>query len=182
MKNYYRNLKVLALAALALSLQVQAARAQVLKAQADLYNPKGDLVGRVVFTEDPAERKGVKVSVNIVDLTPGEHALHIHEKAECISPDFSSAGGHFNPYGAKHGFLNPEGPHAGDLPNIRVGSNGTAVKEFFTKRVTLAPGARNSLFHKEGTSVVIHLKPDDYITDPAGKGGSRIACGVIKRK
>ena len=106
--------------------------------------------------------------------------MHIHEKAACRAPDFKSAGGHFNPSGAQHGFLNRRGPHAGDLPNIQVNADGTCRAEYVTNRISLKERGHNSLFRKGGTAVVIHRDADDYITDPAGQGGPRIACGIIK--
>ncbi|MBD3378989.1 MAG: superoxide dismutase family protein [Candidatus Omnitrophica bacterium] len=148
------------------------------EAVADLRGRGGERVGTVFFSETEA---GVRLDIVIFDLAPGEHAFHIHEKAACGAPDFKSAGGHFNPGGVKHGFLAPEGPHAGDLPNIVVGKDGAFRGSVVTRRVTLKEGEGNSLFRGEGTSIVIHADPDDYITDPAGRGGKRIACGRIRR-
>ena len=122
----------------------------------------------------------VRVRARVDGLEPGEHAFHIHENAACKAPDFESAGGHFNPAGTEHGFLNPNGPHAGDLPNISINEDGTGEMNVVTDRVTLEQDRDNSLFAGNGTAVVIHREPDDYITDPAGKGGDRIACGVIE--
>ncbi len=147
------------------------------QAKAILHNPKGDIVGTVWFEETA---QGVRLTVRIDGLPAGTHALHIHGSGDCQPPDFKSVGGHFNPYGAKHGFLNPAGPHAGDLPNFTVGEDGTADFQVITNRVTLKKGEKNSLFQEGGTSVVIHINPDDYLTDPAGNGGARIACGTIE--
>jgi len=147
-------------------------------AQATLVNHQGKKVGQATLTETP---KGVKIVMQVENLPPGVHAFHIHAKGVCTPPDFSSAGGHFNPYGKQHGFLNPAGPHAGDLPNITVGADGTAKVVVFTKLVTLKSGAKNSLFPPGGTSLVIHAGADDYVTDPAGGAGPRIACGAITR-
>lgn len=146
-------------------------------AQAVLRSPEGQEVGVVLFRK---AADGVEIMVNIAGMEPGEHALHIHEKGSCIAPYFKSAGGHFNPYDTKHGFLNPQGPHAGDLPNFTVNESGKASFSIISNRLTLDKGRPNSLFKDGGTSVVIHQNPDDYITDPAGGGGARIACGVIE--
>ena len=147
-----------------------------LKAKADLYDRDGHKAGAVYFEQ----KEGiVRITVNIIDLVPGTRAIHIHENGICEPPDFKSAGSHFNPYGRQHGFLNPEGPHAGDLPNFEVGNNGMATFRVFTKLITLEEGEVNSVLKEGGTSVVIHEKPDDYITDPAGNAEERIACGVI---
>lgn len=151
---------------------------EVLKARAELINNQGKRVGNVLFKEDA---EGVVVTVRVNGLPPGMHSLHIHDSARCESPDFSSAGGHFNPYSDEHGFLNPRGPHAGDLPNIMVSANGRGTMEIITRRVTLKEGKDHSLFQEGGTSVVIHQNPDDYLSDPAGKAGERIACGAIER-
>ncbi|MBD3239758.1 MAG: superoxide dismutase family protein [Chitinivibrionales bacterium] len=148
------------------------------RARAVLLNAEADTVGTVTFEEQDT---GVLIVADIDGLPPGEHAFHIHEKALCEAPDFTSAGGHFNPFGTQHGFLNDKGPHAGDLPNITVGEDSTVRVEQRTRLITLESGAENSLFREGGTSVVIHQDPDDYITDPAGTGGARIACGAIER-
>ncbi|MFP4416161.1 MAG: superoxide dismutase family protein [Chitinivibrionales bacterium] len=145
---------------------------------ARLKDPQGNDVGEVRFTEG---QKGVVIKAEIDGLAPGEHSFHIHEKAACEAPDFKSAGGHFNPENTQHGFLNRKGPHAGDLPNIVVDEDGTMSMELTTDRVTLQENQPHSLFRKGGTAIVIHKNPDDYITDPAGKGGDRIACGEIEK-
>ena len=74
----------------------------------------------------------------------------------------------------------PDGPHAGDMENIEVGSDGTGKAEIVNKQVAFADGP-NSLFHEGGTAIVIHASPDDNMTDPAGNAGARIACGVITK-
>ncbi|HAM39483.1 MAG TPA: superoxide dismutase [Elusimicrobia bacterium] len=150
-----------------------------LKAKAILYNPLGKKVGVVLFKQ---ETSAVRIMVDIKNLQSGIHAFHIHEHGKCDFPDFQTSGGHFNPLNKEHGFLNPKGPHAGDLPNLEVNKNGTAYVEFETGLVTLKLNAKNSLLNKNGTSVIIHENPDDYLTNPAGKGGKRIACGIIKEE
>jgi Cu-Zn family superoxide dismutase len=99
---------------------------------------------------------------------------------KCEAPDFKSAWAHFNPYHKKHGLKNVEGPHAGDMENIEVASDGTGKAEIVNKQVTLA-GGPNSLFHEGGTAIVIHASADDNMTDPAGNAGARIACGVVTK-
>jgi Cu-Zn family superoxide dismutase len=147
------------------------------KAKATLVNSQGQKVGEAQLEETSG---GVKIILKVENLPPGVHAFHIHEKGDCHGPDFMTAGGHFNPFGKKHGLKNPEGPHAGDLPNLVVGADGKETLETIATQVTLKPG-KNSLFHPGGTSLVIHAGPDDYLTDPAGNAGARIACGVITK-
>jgi Cu-Zn family superoxide dismutase len=164
--------------AVALALVVGCAQSATPTAKATLVNTKGERMGEATLTETP---KGVKIGLQVEHLPPGVHAFHIHENGVCATPDFASAGGHFNPFGKEHGFENPAGPHAGDLPNITVAPDGTAKVEMYTKLVTLKEGPKNSLFKPGGTSLVIHAGADDYVTDPAGNAGPRIACGVITR-
>ena len=112
-------------------------------------------------------------------LPPDPHAFRIHAVGACQTPDFTSAGGHFNPTGAKHGILAPDGMHAGDLPNVHVAADATLKVEVLTQAVTLNDGP-TSLFDEDGASMVIHANADDYRTDPTGEAGGRIACAVIE--
>lgn len=155
-------------AALASSARQQTARAE-------LYDVDGQSVGEANFEQTP---HGVLITADLVNLPPGVHAIHLHETGEC-EPPFESAGGHFNPTDSQHGFRNPAGPHAGDLPNFETPASGTIELDAFTARVTLEEGA-NGLFDSDGSAVIIHAEADDYRTDPAGDAGSRIACGVIE--
>ncbi len=146
------------------------------QATATLVNAQGQKVGEATLTETP---QGVKIALKVQNLPPGVHAFHIHEKGMCTGPDFTSAGGHFNPFGKQHGMKNPMGHHAGDLPNLTVGADGQGSIEFTDAEVTLKEGVKNSLFQPGGTSLVIHANPDDEMTDPAGNAGARLACGAI---
>lgn len=149
------------------------------KAKATLVDPQGQKVGEAQLAETP---QGVKITLQVENLPPGVHALHIHAKGLCEPPGFLTAGGHFNPFGKEHGLKNPKGPHAGDLPNLVVGADGKEDYETIDTLVTLKPGKKNSLFQPGGTSLVIHEGPDDYLTNPAGNAGPRIACGVITKQ
>lgn len=143
---------------------------------AQLQGADGQPVGVATLVEGSG---GVAITVNLYGMPPGTHAFHIHAAGSCDRPGFKSAQGHFNPYSKKHGLKNPEGPHAGDLLNITIGSDGTGAFVLFAPLVTLGSGP-NSLFREGGTAVMIHEGPDDYMTDPAGAAGPRIACGVIE--
>ena len=136
-------------------------------------------------------KEAVELKVNLVDregveigyatLKEEADGVHIHLTAHQLPepPSFESAGGHFNPDGKNHGFDDPQGPHAGDMENIEVLADGTVDVKVINDRVTLKRGEVNSLLQDEGTSLMIHRDPDDYITQPAGNAGDRIACGVI---
>jgi Cu-Zn family superoxide dismutase len=165
------------LASLFLSTAVLAAQDVAMTAKADLADSQGKKVSTAELTQTP---DGVKIILTVSGLAPGQHAFHIHSVGKCEGPDFKSAGAHFNPYKKKHGLKNPEGPHAGDMENIQVGSGGTGTAEIVNKQVTLADGP-NSLFHEGGTAIVIHASPDDNVSDPAGNAGARIACGRITK-
>ena len=148
-------------------------------AKATLVNGQGQNVGEAEFTQTPS---GVLIDLTLENMDPGVHAIHIHEKGLCQPPDFTSAGGHFNPFGKQHGLKNPLGPHAGDLPNIEVCQDGRATVQILAPLVTLKEGEKNSLFQAGGTSLVIHEHPDDQISQPVGGAGARIACGPITRQ
>ncbi len=125
-------------------------------------------------------KEGVKVKAALMNLPPGEHGIHVHAKPACDAPDFKSAGPHFNPENKKHGSKNPDGPHAGDMPvNLTIGPDGKAKAEFVATGISLLPSAPNSIVANGGTSIVIHEKADDMMTDPSGNSGARIACGVV---
>lgn len=147
------------------------------KAYASFYNPQGQHIGNAHLTET---RRGVKIVLNIFGLPEGIHAFHIHGKGVCEPPDFKSAGGHFNPHRKEHGHKNPQGAHAGDLPNVKVRNDQRSRKLLFAPKVTLKEGP-HSLLGPSGTALVIHEAEDDYTSDPAGNAGARIACGVIKK-
>lgn len=140
-----------------------------------LYNQANDPVGTAIFTE---EASGVAVKVSVEGLTPGLHGIHIHEYAKCEAPDFKSAGSHYNPAGNEHGLMHPDGAHLGDMPNIEVGSDGTAEAEFELAEATLSEG-QYSLLQDDGTSIVIHDKQDDGVSQPSGDAGERVVCGKI---
>ncbi|HEX6054080.1 MAG TPA: superoxide dismutase family protein [Gemmatimonadaceae bacterium] len=149
-----------------------------------------DASGREVGSGEvsTAEGGGVRVRLNATGLTPGVHGVHVHGTGACdgsTSTPFSSAGGHHNPTGRQHGRLNPEGPHAGDLPNLTVDASGNGTLDTVNPNLTLGDGA-GSVLDTDGSAIVIHANPDDERTNdgPNGPGnsGSRVACGVITRR
>jgi superoxide dismutase, Cu-Zn family len=144
----------------------------------NLVDTKGKKAGEATLTQTA---EGVSVEVNATGIKPGEHGIHFHEKAICTPPDFKSSGAHFNPTKKKHGFLNPKGPHVGDIHNITADESGVVHGEVLSTMVTLTGGKTNSLFSDGGTALIIHDKADDYKTDPAGDSGDRVLCGVIKK-
>lgn len=130
-------------------------------------------------TISPAKSGGVQIALNLKNLPPGEHAIHIHQVATCDAPKFEGAGPHFNPAMKQHGLMNPLGPHNGDMNNFVVTSGGTARQILLNPRVTMDSGKTTSIFNGGGTALVVHAKADDMKSDPAGNAGDRIACGVI---
>jgi Cu-Zn family superoxide dismutase len=150
-------------------------------ARAELRDSAGRDVGavRVLLTST-----GARLTGTLTGLTPGEHGFHFHQVGRCdgTTPTrFESAGGHYNPAGRKHGTQNPEGPHAGDMPNVTVAPDGRAVLPDSGVTVAMSDSARAGLFDADGSALLVHAGADDYRTDPSGNSGARIACGVLTR-
>ena len=145
-------------------------------ARATFTTAQGQPAGTATLT---ATDEGVFITAQLSNLPEGTHAFHIHQVGRC-EPPFESAGGHFNPTDREHGFLNPQGEHLGDLPNITVRSDGTAAADHHAVGVTLTGGDR-ALLDADGAALMVHAGVDDYRTDPSGNAGPRIACGVVTR-
>jgi Cu-Zn family superoxide dismutase len=144
-------------------------------ASAEMKDAKGKSVGEVKLTQAP---NGLIAHVKLWGLPPGEHAFHIHEVGKC-EPPFKSAGGHHNPTGHQHGIENPDGQHAGDMPNLKIDKDGKQELTVFLDQVTLS--GKNKLLDDDGSAFVVHAGADDYMSDPAGNAGDRIACGVVHK-
>ena len=142
-----------------------------------LANGQGKSVGTATLTQ---AANGVSIKLNVRGLPPGDHAIHVHQTAKCEGPDFKSAGGHFNPDNKHHGLQNPDGPHAGDIPNFVADAKGASKATVVAPNVSLTDGP-HSVFTGGGTALVVHAKGDDGKTDPSGNSGDRIACGVITK-
>jgi Cu-Zn family superoxide dismutase len=142
-----------------------------------IINAKGEKIGTAMITEIAGI---VRLHIEAKNLPPGLHGIHFHETGKCDTPDFKTAGEHLNPHMKQHGFYNPNGFHAGDLPNIQVEQDGTVTANLESKVVTLTKGVSHSMLKPGGTALMIHEKADDYFTDPSGNSGNRIACGPIQ--
>jgi len=124
-----------------------------------------------------ADGNGVRIRGELHGLdVNSEHGFHIHEFGDCTAEDASSAGGHFNPHGLAHGRPGEGEHHAGDLFNLRSDGSGNASVDALASGVGLRSGAADDVI---GKAVVVHKKADDYVSQPAGDSGPRIACGVI---
>jgi Cu-Zn family superoxide dismutase len=141
-------------------------------ATAMLATATGTPVGRATATDVAG---GVRFTIDAMAMPPGTHGAHVHMVGRCDAPDFASAGGHWNPTAMKHGAMNPQGPHQGDLPNLVIANDGRGTIAATIPGATLA-----ALMDADGAAMVVHAQPDDLKTDPSGNSGGRIACGVFQ--
>ncbi|MCL2877265.1 MAG: superoxide dismutase family protein [Acidobacteria bacterium] len=145
--------------------------AHTAQATAVLSPTEGNIVqGKVAFQQ---EAHGIRLIAEVSGLTPGSHGFHVHEKGDCSAPDASSAGGHFNPHGAAHG--KPGEGHAGDLPALEADADGNARLNVLLTSLEIT-GEHGIL----GRGLIIHADPDDYVSQPTGNAGVRVACAVIQ--
>jgi Cu-Zn family superoxide dismutase len=143
-------------------------------ARTQLIDIQGHPVGTASVLESSA---GGLLVLKLRSIPPGVHGLHLHANGACDPPNFGTAGPHYNPGNRKHGSRNPQGPHAGDLPNVTARADSTvdttlAVPGDLVRAIGSGANAR---------ALVLHASPDDLMTDPSGSSGDRIACGVLER-
>ena len=146
----------------------------------------GRAVGQAVFTEAPT---GVLIRLEFSEarLPPGWHGLHLHQRGDCsdFANGFQASGGHLGmARRIQHGLRNPNGPEAGDLPNLFAAGAPPYAAEFFIPYVTMSDeqlGERLSLLDEDGTALMIHAEPDDQVSQPIGGAGARIACAAVTR-
>ncbi len=131
--------------------------------------------GTAIFTQ---KGKNVQMDLMVYKLSPGLHAVHIHEKGDCSATDASSAGGHWNPAKDDHGKWDTEHFHMGDIGNITADANGSVRFVFDTDKWCL--GCSDESKNIMGKSLVIHADKDDFHTQPTGNAGGRVACFEIK--
>lgn len=141
-------------------------------ATADLSMANGAAAGRVTATDSP---QGIALALTVTGFDAGQRGVHVHTTGRCDGPDFQTAGGHWNPGSRQHGLENPEGSHAGDMPNLTVAADGTGSLQFTLPNATVA-----SMLEGDGSAFVVHAGLDDQRTDPSGDSGDRIACGVFR--
>lgn len=147
-------------------------------ATAELIDGQGQPKGSAMIHQG---KDGIEISVRVIGVPAGVHAVHIHTTGACTGPDFTSAGGHWNPAKKQHGHDNPAGAHMGDIPNMTVGADGKGELKAVVKGGVMS-GAPDALLDADGAAIVVHAAPDDYKTDPTGNAGGRIACGIITAK
>ena len=149
------------------------------RATASIIDRQGQTVGTATLVEGP---QGVMIHLTARGLPPGPKAIHIHSVGNCDdgSEGFVASKGHLNPAGRPHGLMNPEGPDAGDLPNLFVHADGSVEAEFFTTFASLdGKGGRAAILDADGAALVIHENRDDHSSQPIGGAGGRFFCGVI---
>jgi Cu-Zn family superoxide dismutase len=172
-------MRVLAVCLLAAGLAAPAAAAPKARAAARLIGLDGKPIGQASFQQTS---HGVLIELELRGLQPGAHAIMIHTTAACDPKKlFTSAGPDFSFEPTKlHGFFVKGGPRAGDLPNQFAHADGTLHASTITNAFSLGNG-KKSIFDRDGASIIVHAKADDYATQPDGNAGPRLACGTIVR-
>lgn len=144
-----------------------------------VINTAGVEIGEVKITDQATG--GVMLDLDVTAIPAGSHAIHFHTTGTCDLPDFTSSGGHYNPMDANHGFdASAPNPHAGDMRNFEAPASGVVKTQILNERVSLSVrDGYAPLFDADNTALIIHASSDDYVTQPTGAAGGRIACAVI---
>ena len=136
-----------------------------------LINSSGQVIGSV----SPAQTSGgISLIINAGGVPHGLHGVHVHTIGRCDPATFETAGPHWNPTGRKHGFNAAQGSHSGDLPNVTASTSGVV-----RQTLVLAGSSLAQLADADGSALVVHAGADDYVTDPSGNSGAKIACAVL---
>lgn len=146
------------------------------EARAEVRDSAGTIKARASIVQVEGD---LRVRIEATGMARGAYGAHIHETGRCDPPGFTTAGAHWNPGARKHGKDNPAGMHAGDLPNLLVGNDGSGIFEINVPDASLSGRSGRLLLDGDGAAIVIHAAPDDFRTDPSGNSGARIACGVL---
>lgn len=142
-----------------------------------IVNNSGQSIGEVFITQGT---EGVLINIKVTGLPPGYHGMHFHTVADCSDHDhFKNAKGHIDPHKKPHGYLNPDGPHEGNLPNLIVAKDGSVEVELYSEMVSLKDGEAR-LLDEDGSALIIHANRDDHTSQPIGGSGGRLACAEIK--
>ncbi len=148
-------------------------------------SPTGEEIGHVVLTDGP---NGVLLRVDLKELTPGWHAIHLHQTGDCSDglAGFKASGSHIDPDDRSHGLLNSDGAERADLPNLYAGADGRATAEFFQSGVALYPSEESAaengpypLLDDDGFALIIHESHDNHMDQPIGNAGGRVACAAL---
>ena len=149
-----------------------AASVNAAQAAATVLTAEGKEAGSVTLSETPSG--ALRIILQLSGMPAGTRAVHLHETGKCEAPTFESAGGHVAG-GKEHGVLTAGGMHTGDLPNIAISNSGSLSQEFFIPNTKLA-----DVMDEDGAAFVVHEREDDYVSQPSGKAGDRVACGVFE--
>lgn len=149
------------------------------EAVASIINNGGVEIGSAEFKQGS---RGILMTLSVRDLPPGKHGMHFHSVGDCTPLEtFAAGSGHIMPKMLPHGFFHPDGPHAGNLPNLVVAADGTAEIEIYTNMLMLDQGD-GKVLDEDGSTLMIHANQDDHFTQPIGGSGGRIGCGIIEAK
>lgn len=158
---------------LAMMTEAEARMTNVKEAIAIVHSLTNEAIsGKIVFVK---EGNGIRIVGDVLGLKPGKHGFHVHEHGDCGGKDGAAAGGHFNPTKTKHGGPDSLERHVGDLGNLVANERGEAHYDRVDTMISFE--GENSIL---GRSIIIHADPDDYVTQPTGNSGARIACGIVE--